>query len=218
MESRSDGDCSLPNLSLRTFSLRNFPLRRFTHATSLILFVLLACAAASAQQSTLTLDPARTTVSFTLGDVLHTVHGTFRLKRGTLQLDPGAAKLSGEIVVDANSGDTGSKMRDGKMHREVLESEQYPEITFRPDRVEGTVSAKGKSTVKVHGIFTIHGVDREIEVPAVADLAEDHWTATLHFTIPYVKWGMKNPSNFLLKVKPVVNIEMETGGAIQVPK
>jgi hypothetical protein len=36
--------------------------------------------------------------------------------------------------------------------------------------------------------------------------------------VPYIAWGMKNPSNFLLKVKPVVNIEMETGGAIQVPK
>jgi polyisoprenoid-binding protein YceI len=214
MESRSDGDCSLPNLSLHTLSLRNFPLRRFTHATSLVLFVLLACAAASAQQSTLTLDPARTTVSFTLGDVLHTVHGTFRLKRGTLQLDPGAAKLTGEIVVDANSGDTGSKMRDGKMHREVLESEQYPEITFRPDRVEGTVSAQGKSTVKVHGIFTIHGVDREIEVPSVADLAEDHWTATLHFTIPYVKWGMKNPSALFLRVDDSVQIDMVAAGTL----
>jgi polyisoprenoid-binding protein YceI len=214
MESRSDGDCSLPNLSLPTFSVRNFSLRRFPHATSLLLFLLLACAAASAQQSTLTLDPARTTVSFTLGDVLHTVHGTFRLKRGTLQLDPGAAKLTGEIVVDANSGDTGSKMRDGKMHREVLESEQYPEITFRPDRVEGTVSTKGKSTVKVHGIFTIHGVDREIEVPAVADLAEDHWTATLHFAIPYVKWGMKNPSALFLRVDDSVQIDIVAAGTL----
>jgi polyisoprenoid-binding protein YceI len=215
MESRSDGDCSLHNLSLRTFSLRNFPLRRVMHATSLVLFALLAvCAAASAQQSTLALDPAKTTVNITLGDVLHTVHGSFRLKRGTLQLDPTAGKLTGEIVVDAKSGDTGSKMRDGKMHREVLESEQYPEITFRPDRLEGTVSAKGKSVVKIHGIFTIHGVDREIEVPVVADLAEDHWTATLHFTIPYVKWGMKNPSALFLRVDDSVQIDIVAAGTI----
>src|ERR1700735_3015594 len=214
MESRSDGDCSLPHLSLPPVSLRNFPLRRFPHATSLVLFLLLACAAASAQQSTLTLDPARTTVSFTLGDVLHTVHGTFRLKRGTLQLDPGAAKLTGEIVVEANSGETARTRRDGKMHREVLESEQYPEITFRPDRVEGTVSEKAKATVRVHGMFTIHGVDREIEVHAVAVLAEDHWTATLHFTIPYVKWGMKNPSALFLRVDDSVQIDIVAVGTL----
>jgi polyisoprenoid-binding protein YceI len=231
MGSRSDGDCSLPNLSLRTFSLRNFPLPRFIYATShrsglkalrrklsFVLFALLgASAAASAQQSTLTLDPAKTTVSFTLGDVLHTVNGSFRLKRGTLQLDPRTGKLTGEIVVDAKSGDTGSKMRDGKMHREILESEQYPEITFRPDRVEGTVSSTGKSAVKVHGIFTIHGVDREIEVPAAADLAQDHWTATLHFTIPYVKWGMKNPSALFLRVDESVQIDIVAAGTL-VPK
>jgi polyisoprenoid-binding protein YceI len=228
MASRSDGDCSLPNFSLRTFSLRNFALRRFVRATNcpagrkapphklcLVLFVLLgASAAATAQQSTLQLDPAKTTVTITLGDVLHTVHGTFRLKRGALQLDPGAGKLTGEIVVDAKSGDTGSKMRDGKMHREVLESDLYPEIIFRPDRLEGTVSAKGKSVVKVHGIFTIHGVDREIDVPAAADLAEDHWTATLHFTIPYVKWGMKNPSALFLRVDDSVQIDIAAAGTL----
>lgn len=182
---------------------------------SFVLFALLgASAAASAQQSALQLDPAKTTVNITLGDVLHTVHGTFRLKRGTLQLDPGAGRLTGEIVVDAKSGDTGSKMRDGKMHREVLESEQYPEIIFRPDRLEGTVSAKGHSVVKVHGIFTIHGVDREIEVPAAADLAEDHWTASLHFTIPYVKWGMKNPSALFLRVDDSVQIDIVAAGAL----
>ncbi len=228
MEFRSDVDCSLPNLSARNLSLRNFWLpgfvdaisRRVGHTTpqrrlNLVLFALLgASVAASAQTSTLQLDPAKTTVNFTLGDVLHTVHGTFRLKRGTLQLDPVAQKLTGEIVVDARSGDTGSKMRDGKMHREVLESEQYPEITFRPDRVEGTVSAKGKSAVKVHGIFTLHGVSREIEVPASADLAEDHWTATLHFTIPYVKWGMKNPSALFLRVDDSVEIDIVAAGTL----
>jgi polyisoprenoid-binding protein YceI len=231
MGSRSDGDCSLPNFSLHTFSLRNFPLRRFMRTPNpragrktprrklrLVLFALLgASAAASAQQSTLQLDPAKTTVNITLGDVLHTVHGTFRLKQGVLQLDPGAGTLTGEIVVDAKSGDTGSKMRDGKMHREVLESEQFPEIKFRPDRVEGPVSPKGKSVVKVHGIFTIHGVDREIDVPAAADLAEDHWTATLHFTIPYVKWGMKNPSALFLRVDDSVQIDIVAAGTL-VPK
>ena len=48
---------------------------------------------------------------------------------------------------------------------EVLESEKYPEILFRPDRLEGKVAAAGKSSVKVHGMFGIHGVEREITVP-----------------------------------------------------
>jgi polyisoprenoid-binding protein YceI len=179
-----------------------------------IFILLTASVPAFAQQDTLQLDAAQTTVKFTLGDVLHTVHGSFRLKRGALQLDESSEKLTGEIVVDAKSGESGSKMRDGKMHREVLESEQYPEIKFRPDRIEGSVNPRGNSTVKVHGIFTVHGVDREIAVPAEADLAADHWTATLHFTIPYVKWGMKNPSALFLRVDDSVQIDVVAAGSL----
>jgi polyisoprenoid-binding protein YceI len=144
--------------------------------------------------------------------VLHTVHGTFRLKSGTLQLDRTTGKLSGEIVVDAKSGESGSGMRDRKMHREVLESERYPEISFQPDRVTGAIAASGKSSVRVHGIFRIHGVDREIEVPAEVEMFVDSWTATVHFTVPYAKWGMKNPSTLFLRVDDSVQIDLVAAG------
>jgi polyisoprenoid-binding protein YceI len=211
MDSRWDGDCSLPNFMDATHRRDQIPQRSFVLA---VFVFLTASVPAFTQQAILQLDPSRTTVKFTLGDVLHTVHGSFRLKQGSLQLDESSEKLTGEIVVDAKSGDSGSKVRDGKMHRQVLESEQYPEIKFRPDRIEGSVNPRGNSTVKVHGIFTIHGVDREIAVPAEADLEADHWTATLHFTIPYVKWGMKNPSALFLRVDDSVQIDIVAGGSL----
>jgi polyisoprenoid-binding protein YceI len=175
--------------------------------------VALATTTASAQDTVLQLDPAHTSVKFTLGDVLHTVRGTFQLKKGTVQFDPLSGKVSGEIVVDAKSGDSGSGMRDRKMHREILESERYPEITFRPDHVQGTVAPQGKSTVQVRGIFTIHGSGHEINVPAEVEMGSDHWTAAVHFTIPYVKWGMKNPSTLFLRVNDSVQIDLVASGS-----
>jgi polyisoprenoid-binding protein YceI len=166
---------------------------------------------ASAQDTTFQLDPVQTSVRFTVGDVLHTVHGNFKVKRGTLQVQS-AGKMSGEIVVDATSG--GSGMRDRKMHKEVLESAKYPEIDFRPDRFDGNVAEHGKSSVKVHGIFSIHGTDREIIVPAEVEMDGDHWTANVHFTIPYAKWGMKNPSTLFLKVSDSVTIDLATAGSV----
>lgn len=190
--------------------------RCWAHKRSAVLvFVIFVIAvSAAAAQQTLTLDPAHTSVKFTLGDVLHTVHGTFQLKNGELQLDATSGKLSGQIVVNARSGESGSGMRDRKMHKEVLESEQYPEISFRPDRVEGKVASEGKSSVKVHGMFTIHGVDREITVPADVEISADHWTATVHFTIPYEKWGMKNPSTLFLRVSDSVEIDLMAAGSV----
>ncbi len=184
------------------------------HLPSAIILLAAAVTLAAAQDTAFQLDPAQTSVNFTLADVLHTVHGTFKLKRGALQFDPASGKLAGEIVVDAASGDSGSGMRDRKMHREVLESARYPEIAFHPDRVEGTVASQGKSSVLVHGIFRIHGTDREITVPAQVETSADHWTATVHFTIPYEKWGMKNPSNLFLKVSDSVQIDLIAAGSI----
>jgi hypothetical protein len=34
-------------------------------------------------------------------------------------------------------------------------------------------------------------------------------TVVLKFNVPYVEWGMKNPSNFVLKVKDTVEIEIK---------
>ena len=168
---------------------------------------------AAAQDTAFQLDPAQTKVSFTLGDVLHTVHGTFKLKHGELQIEP-TGKITGTIVVDAGSGDSGSGMRDRKMHKEILESERYPEIAFRPDHIEGSVASQGKSSVMVHGMFSIHGADREITVPAQVETSADHWTATVHFTIPYEKWGMKNPSTLFLKVNDSVEIDLVAAGSV----
>lgn len=186
-------------------------IRRRKIICAAIAFLTLAAVAAG-QKSALQFDPAQSSVKFTLSDVLHTVHGTFQVKAGSLEFDPVAATVSGEIVVDAKSGQSGSDARDRKMHREVLESETYPEISFRPDRIEGSVAPAGKSSVKVHGIFRIHGVDREITVPAEVEMAADHWSATVHFIVPYAKWGMKNPSTLFLRVSDSVEIDLTAGG------
>jgi polyisoprenoid-binding protein YceI len=183
-------------------------------ALAVLALLAVAAVSASALDTAFQMDPAQTTVKFTLGDVLHTVRGTFHLKSGSLQLEPASGKISGDIVVDAKSGESGSGMRDRKMHKEILESSRYPEITFRPDRIEGPVASQGRSAVKIHGMFNIHGVDHEITVPAEVEISPDHWTATVHFTVPYAKWGMKNPSTLFLKVNDSVEIDLAAAGNV----
>jgi polyisoprenoid-binding protein YceI len=167
------------------------------------------------QSAALAIDPAQTKVEFTLGDVLHTVHGTFHLTSGTLRFDPVSGKASGELVVDARSGDSGSKARDKRMHANILESEKYPQITFRPDRVEGKLAAEGKSQVHLHGIFSIHGAEHEITVPASVDASGGLYNVTAIFAVPYVKWGMKNPSTLILRVNDTVEISVHTTASPQ---
>lgn len=175
---------------------------------------LIVAASTLAQQTDLKLDPAKTSVKFTLDAALHSVHGTFLAKPGQLQFDPASGQVTGEIVVDAKSGVSGNGLRDRKMHREIIESDQYPEIVFDPDRISGTVARAGKSSVMVHGMFRIHGTNREITVPAILEMAPDSWSATVHFTIPYAKWGLKNPSTLFLRVSDSVEIDLTAAGSV----
>ena len=161
------------------------------------------------------LKPETTKIQWTLGDVLHTVHGTFKLKRGRIDFDPETGKASGQVVVDVASGDSGSEARDHRMHANVLESAKYPEAVFAPGRVEGTLAVPGASSVKVHGTFTIHGAVHEVTMNVETTATGDQLRTTMAFEIPYVAWGMKDPSNILLKVNKSVQMSIETTGALQ---
>jgi polyisoprenoid-binding protein YceI len=180
-------------------------------AVALLLFASTATSA-QAQELTFQFSPSSTNINFTLGDILHTVHGSFSLKRGDVEYNLGTAAVGGGLVVDSTSGQSGNHSRDRKMHREILESARYPEITFHPDRVEGKVATGGTSTVRVHGIFSIHGSNHELTMPVRVQVFPDHWIADTHFAIPYVKWGIKNPSTFLLRVSESVEIEVRASG------
>jgi polyisoprenoid-binding protein YceI len=188
--------------------------RRFFVA---VVLLALSCAAipAHAAQMWLVLDPAATPVKFTLSDFHGGVHGTFKLKRGTIVFDPESGAASGELVVDAASGDSGHNGRDSRMHQNILESAKYPDIVFTPDRVDGKVSLNGDSEVKLHGMFRIHGADHEVTLPAKTHITGDHMTAEIQFPVPYVKWGMKNPSILILRVGDTVQIEIRAVGRFE---
>jgi polyisoprenoid-binding protein YceI len=166
----------------------------------------------------LSVDPAASKVHWTLDTSLHTVHGTFALKRGTLRIDTATGKAGGEIVADALSGESGNSSRDKKMHNEVLESPRYGEIVFRAGHVDGPVPVEGNTSVQLHGVMVLHGTEHEITIPVQAELSAGHWKGTGSFSVPYVSWGLKNPSNFFLKAEPLVKIELEIAGNVEDPK
>lgn len=170
-----------------------------------------------ASEITFGVDPAQSKVHWTLESTVHTVHGTFAFKNGSMQVDTSTGKVTGEIVVDATSGNSGNDGRDKKMHREVLESGKYSDIIFRPDRVAGRISQQGVCSVQMHGVLVLHGSEHELTVPIQGELAGDHWTGTAKFHVPFIDWGLKNPSNFFLKVNHAVEIELEMKGTLQSP-
>ena len=182
--------------------------RRMIRRGCSIAVILLLSIAAAAQQIQVTVDPSQTKINWTLGAVLHTVHGTFKLKSGSLLIDPRTGDARGQIVVDAKSGESGNQTRDSKMHKEVLESARFPEIVFLPKHVTGSVPAQGTSTLQVEGVFRIHGGDHVLTLSLPVQAEGSRATAAAKFEVPYEAWGMKNPSTLFLKVDKTVEIEV----------
>jgi polyisoprenoid-binding protein YceI len=181
---------------------------RHIFLASLILLAALLPKQANAQDLVLDLDPARSSVDFTLGAFLHTVHGSFKFKSGTLRLDPATGKAQGEFDVDLTTGATGIGARDAVMQGHVLETQRFPDAVFTADAVSGQLNATGTSTLDIHGQLAIHGAihDLTFHVTAVADGTQV--TVTSGATIPYAQWGMKNPSTFLLHVNDHVEVNV----------
>jgi polyisoprenoid-binding protein YceI len=191
-----------------------FTVRIFRHIALFILGAMLAFNVAQAEQKIFTLDPVQTQVSFTVDSTLHTVHGNFQLKRGSIRFDTTTGAAGGELVVDSASGQSGSDGRDKRMHKDILESPKYTDIVFTPQHVRGTVANEGKSNVEVEGILTMHGKSKPVIMPLEVQLQNGTGSADGSFSVKYQEWGMKNPSTFILRVNDTVHIHVHAVGKI----
>jgi polyisoprenoid-binding protein YceI len=158
---------------------------------------------------TVVFQPETTSIRWILSGSIHTVHGTFKLKSGAVDVNLGDGSADGLIEVDATSGESGNPARDRRMHKSILESDRYPIISFRPTRVIGGVVLSGDEVVTVEGAFRIHGAEHPLQLRIHIHPEGNAITLKTQFTLPYVDWGMKDPSIFILRVNKTVDIEIE---------
>jgi polyisoprenoid-binding protein YceI len=171
-----------------------------------------------AQQQTFAIKPDASKVAFVLGGNTHHVDGSFHVQSGSIVFDRTVQTISGSVVVAAGSGDSGDSGRDKKMNSDVLDVAHYAEISFVPKSYQGTVAASGDSTIQVSGVFTLHGTSHDLTVPMQIHIDGTSLTAKTHFQVPYVQWGLKDPSIFVLKVAKVVDIDLTLAGSLSPAK
>jgi polyisoprenoid-binding protein YceI len=169
---------------------------------------------ALAQHQTLTFNPDASKVAFALTGTGHSVSGTFHVQSGSVEFDRNAPAISGSIIVAAGSGDSGDKGRDKNMNTQVLDVAHFAEVSFSPKSYQGTIAASGDSTIQVKGVFTLHGTPHDLTVPVQIHIDGRNLIAKTHFNVPYVQWGLKDPSVFILKVAKVVDIDLTLVGNV----
>jgi len=180
-----------------------------------VLFFIAAASTTLQAQQKLSLDSSRSEVHFTLTDSLHVVKGTFHIQQGEIAFDLTTGKATGSIVVDALSGQSGNSMRDHRMLKDELKAPDFKTITFAPTRITGTLNPTGDSTLRVHGVFTLIGTPHEIDLPMQVQVQGDQLHSVGSFPIPYVQWGLKDPSTFMIKVDKEVQIDLSLVGTLR---
>jgi polyisoprenoid-binding protein YceI len=184
---------------------------------SAVLALLLASAAprlGAAAERSVVVDAGASTITFTLDTTFHEVHGTMPMAGGTLRFDPATGAGSGSVRADVHGARTGNDRRDKTMHAEVLESERYPVLEFRLARVEGTFAETGHSDLRLVGVMTLHGADHPMTLVATVDTAGGVVRGEMHIPIPYVEWGMHDPSFLFVRAEKIVNVTVHVEGRI----
>lgn len=151
-------------------------IRSTRNAPLIFLVLLLAVLGAQAAEPapTFTVDPVHSSVAFKIRHLVSKVSGAFRDFTGTIVGDPKEpARASVAFTIKAASIDTLNPDRDKHLNSpDFFDTAKFPEITFKSTKI----TPKGGDTCEVTGIFTMHGVSKEIVVPVTfGGLAKDPW-------------------------------------------
>jgi polyisoprenoid-binding protein YceI len=167
-----------------------------------------------AQHQTFTADPDASEVKMTLNTTHEVVNGTFHIQSGSIEFDRSNPKMSGSVIVLAGSGKTGNNSRDKKMNKDILEVDRFTTVSFAPKAYTGTIASSGDSTIQVSGTFTLLGTAHDLTIPLQIHLEGSKATAKAHFIVPYVQWGLKDPSFMFWKAEHDVTIDLDLVGQL----
>jgi len=170
--------------------------------------------AALAQHQTFAINSGASEIKITLNTTHEVVNGTFHIQSGSIEFDRSNSKMSGLVAVLAGSGKTGNDSRDKKMNKDILKVDQYTTVSFAPKTYTGTIAPSGDSTIQVSGVFTLLGNPHDLTIPMQIHLDGSKATAKAQFVVPYVQWGLKNPSFLIWKAENDVAIDLNLVGQV----
>ncbi len=163
--------------------MRNRILMHIVLAIAITAITGVAILAAGQGTQTYKIDPANSSVGFSIRHLISRVQGQFDTFSGSVGVDfAHPAKSSVEFTINTASIDTHVAMRDKDLRSSnFFDAAKYPSITFKSSKVV----AKGGDHYDVYGTLSMHGVSKQIVLPVVfTGRIKDPWgNERLGFTI-----------------------------------
>jgi len=130
--------------------------------------LLLAAAPAATLAQTYVVDPAHTSIVFSVKHLEFSyTYGMFRKAEGRVEFDkddPAACKFN--LSVDVASLDTMNEQRDQHLRSEdFFDVDNHPKMTFVSTEVTKATGEEGQEVYQAKGALTVRGVTREVTMP-----------------------------------------------------
>lgn len=140
--------------------------------------------------------------------------GSTRAVSGGMLLSPTGAIVpeQSKIEIDVRSLRSDESRRDNFIHRNVLESQQFPSATFIPKEARGApfpLPTTGEASFQLLGDLTAHGVTRPVSWDVTAQFAEQEISGSASTTFMFRDYNMEPP-----RIGPVLSVE--DGGKLEI--
>jgi polyisoprenoid-binding protein YceI len=159
------------------------------------------------------LDPAESRVWFDADARLHSFRGETQQLTGrfTLQRRSPPQLVDATVSIEAGGLATGHPERDADMRQDFLEVERFPTIDFRVNELLAPQSAAADGTwdLVLQGKLTVHGVTRDVKVPATVNIADERVTARGRIHLDMQEFNIRVPRLFLIPMKSEVLVGFE---------
>ena len=124
-----------------------------------------------------------------------TTIGTTTVVAGDIVIDTADPRASrvGTVVVNVETFDSDSSLRDKRLRHDYLESTHWPFARFEPTAIEGLPSefADGVShDISISGDLTVKDVTHDVTFSGSVTVEEDRLTAAMGATILGSRWGV----------------------------
>ena len=131
---------------------------------------------------------------------------------GTLALS-GSQVTAVDVTANLQTLHSDDNRRDGQLHRQALETDQFPQATFKlTGPIElGSTPADGQTiNATATGELTLHGVTKSVQVPIEARLSGDVVTVVGSIDIQFADYAVEPPTSFaILSVEDHGTLELQ---------
>ena len=113
----------------------------------------------------------------------------------------GATVTAVKITADLTTLQSDRSMRDGQLHQQALQTDQFPTATFElttPIQLPSTPVDGQALSVTAQGRLTLHGVTKDVSIPLQAKLAGNVVTVVGSLKIQFADYAINPPQSMMV--------------------